>query len=101
MDQTYSNNNMPILLLIAQADLYCPPLRFVQMLIDKVDFWLGPRQFGPLQCVERVVRKEDLSYEWGREERASTLETVQDEVSTGDFGVVELFLAKGDDGCDS
>ena len=88
---------MPVLLFTTQTLLYCPLLRFIQWSIGKADIRLGLWQVGPLQRLEIVARKEDLSYEGAGEKYIPTLESVQDKTRAGTFGLGERFFTDSDD----
>ena len=60
--------------------------------MGEVDDRLSSRQLGPLQRVERIVRKEDLAYERAGEEGIRTLECVQDKARAGGLGTSQFLL---------
>ena len=88
---------MPIRLLIAQAPLHCLPLRLVRFPFGEDHLRLGRRQLRPLQRIEGVVWKENLSNEWAGEEGVRTLERIQDKACAVSLSTGEFLLANRDD----
>jgi len=86
---------MSILLLIAQAPIHCLLLRFVQCFVE-VDRRLSCGQLGPLQRIERVVRKENFPHERAGESGIETLELIQDKTRAASLSAGEFLLANSD-----
>ena len=92
---------MTVLLFITYTLLHRLPLRPVQVSVVKVDLGLSLRQLGPLQPVKRIVREENLPYEWAGEECIFTLECVQHMTRAGEPSDSEALLANSHNRCDS